>query len=42
VLLDSGPDIFTALPEQLGLKLVPDRGPVEFLIVDHVERPSAN
>lgn len=38
----SGPSIFTAVEQQLGLKLVPMRGPVEYLIIDHVERPSEN
>jgi uncharacterized protein (TIGR03435 family) len=33
------PTIFTALTEQLGLKLEPRKVPVEILIVDHVERP---
>lgn len=39
---DTGPSIFTALPEQLGLKLKPAKGPVETLIVDHIAMPSAN
>ena len=39
---DGGPDIFAAIQEQIGLKLSPDKGPVSFLIVDHVEKPTAN
>jgi uncharacterized protein (TIGR03435 family) len=39
---DAGPSIFTALQEQLGLKLIPAKGPVKILVIDHMERPSAN
>jgi uncharacterized protein (TIGR03435 family) len=38
----SGPSIFTALEEQLGLKLNAQRAPVRVLIIDRVQRPSPN
>ena len=36
------PRIFQAIQEQLGLKLVPAKGPVDMLVIDHIERPSEN
>jgi uncharacterized protein (TIGR03435 family) len=39
---DAGPPLFTAIQEQLGLKLESTKGPVDLLVVDHIERPSDN
>jgi uncharacterized protein (TIGR03435 family) len=39
---DAPPGLFTAIQEQIGLKLEPVKVPVEVLVVDAVERPSAN
>jgi bla regulator protein blaR1 len=39
---DDKPSIFTAAGEQLGLKLTPSKGPVEILVIDHVDRPIGN
>ena len=38
----AGPSIFTALQEQLGLKLDASRGRVRVIVIDHVGRPSPN
>lgn len=37
-----GVNLFTAVQEQLGLKLEPQRAPIEILVIDHVEKPSEN
>jgi uncharacterized protein (TIGR03435 family) len=37
-----GPSLFAALQQQLGLRLEATKGPVDILVIDHVERPSEN
>lgn len=39
---DTGPSIFTAVEQQLGLKLETGKGPVDVLVIDHAEKPSGN
>jgi hypothetical protein len=38
----SAPNLITAIEEELGLKLKGSKGPVEVLVVDHVDKPSEN
>jgi uncharacterized protein (TIGR03435 family) len=42
VATDAPPPLMTAVQEQLGLKLEATKGPVEILVVDHIEEPSPN
>ena len=39
---DPDVSVFTAIKEQLGLTLEPTKSPVDFLVIDHIERPSEN
>ena len=39
---ESGPSLAAALQEELGLKLEKGKGPVEVLVIDHLEKPSPN
>jgi uncharacterized protein (TIGR03435 family) len=39
---ERSPGIFTALVEQLGLRVIPARGPLQFVIIDSVQRPTEN
>jgi uncharacterized protein (TIGR03435 family) len=38
----TGPSLFQAIQEQLGLRLDARRGPVDVLVIDHIARPSPN
>jgi uncharacterized protein (TIGR03435 family) len=40
--LRDAPALLTALPEQLGLKLMSSKRPVDVLVIDHIERPTQN
>jgi uncharacterized protein (TIGR03435 family) len=39
---DAAPSLNTVLQEQLGLKLESGKGPVEIIVIDHIERPTEN
>ena len=39
---NSAPSLFTAIQEQLGLRLEPAKEPVPVLVIDHIDQPSAN
>ena len=39
---ENAPSFFTAIQEQLGLRLVPTKDQVDYVIVDHIEKPSPN
>ena len=39
---DAPPDLFTAFQQQLGLKLEATKAPVDVVVIDRIEKPSAN
>jgi uncharacterized protein (TIGR03435 family) len=39
---DDKPSIFTAVQDQLGLKLDAGKAPLEMMVIDHIERPAEN
>ena len=40
--IDAGPSVFTAIQEQLGLKLEPSKAIRDTLVIDRLERPTPN
>ena len=38
----TGPSLMSALEDQLGLKLVPSRGLIKVIVIDHIDKPNAN
>jgi uncharacterized protein (TIGR03435 family) len=39
---EAGPDVFTALQTQLGLRLEPTKASVEIVVIDHLQKPQPN
>jgi uncharacterized protein (TIGR03435 family) len=39
---DAPPPLYTAIQEQIGLKLEATKAPADVMVIDHVEKPSAN
>jgi uncharacterized protein (TIGR03435 family) len=40
--IEPGASLFTAVEQQLGLKLVPLKGTRQIIVIDHIEKPSGN
>jgi hypothetical protein len=41
-MINNRPSIFEGVKDQLGLQLTPAKGPVEYYVIDHIEKPSPN